>query len=765
MKITAKVKYALLTGLSLAAVGAGLAGLILVVKNPIPVDESRVIAAVKAGSGYIQSAGNAFAGESLGAPVSASAISPPAGNSSNEFCDVGRTGESGAGQSLDTALAGTVCPSMRFDVSDGVMPGATSQENKNDIADLKEKMMRERFGVVCRRSKWIPTVNGGTDMVYITTGSIPAGRVNENYEIQFQAEGGYPPYQWLVVEGELPRSLSFSADSGLLRGMPDEPVSVKFKLEATDSRDTKDMAEYVLVVQPEQLLEIVTDSLPAAVPGSEYFCQMQASGGIPPYTWNAFGNIAEAGSLILDSITGQLIGMIDAATPEMDIPLVVWLGDAQLQVSRGFVLRVRSGLSILEVPRSAVRISDSFEFVFQAAGGMAPYFWGISGPIPPGLTFSDTGVLAGVPETTGAYDLDVWTQDADGLRDIAQFRLEVLPALEASVSGFQAFLSRNSVGLSWGFPAVAVNPGIRLVRSSAGIPRTPSDGTTVYCGGDTTFLDGDVGQGSYCYAAFLEDSGVIVTSPAPPILSVTLPPEIDPFADGVVSAELLHPNAFRADELPGIVLGPPRGRGLAWGSADVVSLGAAVNDDAGASAPYGGVITLEFKDNCVWDGPGADFTVFENVFYIGDSSGVPNPETRFMEPAVVAVSQDGICWHQFKFDFSPRYHPGTGELNLRHPYCYNSGFAGVNPVMSNGYDPDPTDPAVSGGDSFDIGELGLEWIRFVRIQSTGSGWLVDYDGDYVMHNEGMDAANRNSNKAGFDLDAVTAIWMTKVTAE
>jgi hypothetical protein len=85
--------------------------------------------------------------------------------------------------------------------------------------------------------------------------------------------------------------------------------------------------------------------------------------------------------------------------------------------------------------------------------------------------------------------------------------------------------------------------------------------------------------------------------------------------------------------------------------------------------------------------------------------------------------------------------------------------------MSSGYDPDPTDTALSGGDSFDISALGLAWIRYVRIQSTGNRWITDKDGDLVCHNEESSAATRSFDKAGFDLDAVTAIWMKKVEGQ
>ncbi|MDD5482587.1 MAG: hypothetical protein PHP98_02890 [Kiritimatiellae bacterium] len=633
-----------------------------------------------------------------------------------------------------------------------------------EIAAFKEQFMRKRFGVVRRQGKWIPTIDGASNLVYITTGSLPPGRVGEVYEAQFSAASGCPPYAWKIVSGELPQSFLFDGYSGKLAGVPEEPVTARFFIEVTDSRGAKDMAEYALTFQPERPLAIATEILPAAVPGEDYFCQLQVSGGIPPYTWGAAGNIdGEIGALVIDVNNGQISGRIADNAPQIDVPLVFWLSDAQVSVSKELTFRVRSAPSILNAPQSPLYESELFEFVFQAAGGREPYLWSAGGLLPPGLEFSADGLLSGRPSEPGLYENSVQIQDADGRLAAVTFALEVLSRAPA-LSDFRALLSRNSVALKWELPPADGKIGVRIVRNSARKPLTPADGKAVYYGPGTSCLDGDVGRGRYYYAAFLEENGTTVTSAAPPALCVTLPPETDPFADKVASSKLLHPNAFRSSELPRIVLGAPRGTGLASGSADVVSLGAAINNDNGGSAPYGGSIILEFVDNVVWDGPGADFTIFENVFYICNDAGVLDPETRFMEPAVVAVSQDGVNWRQFPIDFSPRYYPGSGKLNVRHPYCYNSGFAGVNPVMSNGCDPDPTDPALSGGDSFDISALGLDWIRYVLIQSVGSRWLADKDGELVCHNEETGAADRNNNKSGFDLDAVTAIWMQKVAA-
>ena len=205
----------------------------------------------------------------------------------------------------------------------------------------------------------------------------------------------------------------------------------------------------------------------------------------------------------------------------------------------------------------------------------------------------------------------------------------------------------------------------------------------------------------------------------------------DPFVDGVVEFVPGAGAGFGQDEFPGIVLGPPIGAGISGGSLDVLSLG------------DGGVIVLEFIDNIAVNGPGPDLIIFENAFYAGG-----NPENIFCEVAFVEVSQDGIVYHRFPNDFDPDGTPVNNPANW-------SGFAGVGPVFShpdNGID--PTDPETAGGDAFDLDDLGLDWIRFVRIidADEGENAAVDDDGD-VIYDPGMPGGTI----AGFDLDALCAV--------
>lgn len=171
------------------------------------------------------------------------------------------------------------------------------------------------------------------------------------------------------------------------------------------------------------------------------------------------------------------------------------------------------------------------------------------------------------------------------------------------------------------------------------------------------------------------------------------------FAVEVVSARYGPGQSFGRDAMPEVVLGPPHGAGCCQGSLDVVSLG------------NGGEIVLSFGPSMIIDAPGPDLVVFENPF---ESQGAV-----FAELAEVAVSTDGVEWHAFACE------PGGSTAQC----------AGKRPVYLDG-DTGPLDPDTSGGDPFDLADVGLAEARLVRVVDRAD--LVGQDGV-------------------FDLDAVGAV--------
>ena len=142
------------------------------------------------------------------------------------------------------------------------------------------------------------------------------------------------------------------------------------------------------------------------------------------------------------------------------------------------------------------------------------------------------------------------------------------------------------------------------------------------------------------------------------------------------------------------------GGGCCAGSLDVCSLGS-------SSVGWGGELTLRLGGQLITNGPGPDLVVYENAFYLGGS-----PESAgFYETGVVEVSLDGIAWVQFPVIYDDTY-PVTDRRRYVH------GFCGVEPVYLRTAAGDvPGDPA-GGGDRFDLDEIGLCEIRYVRIRDT-----------------------------------------------
>ncbi len=177
----------------------------------------------------------------------------------------------------------------------------------------------------------------------------------------------------------------------------------------------------------------------------------------------------------------------------------------------------------------------------------------------------------------------------------------------------------------------------------------------------------------------------------------------DPWGDASPAVQYGEGAGYGQSYYPDNILGPP--------DPDATPTAPAFGEDELLTPGTDGWVVIEFTDNTVVNGDGVDFTVFENVMQNGTS--------YFRECAFVEVSQDGTTWQMFPWNQT----------------TYD-GLAGVWPTTGE----DPADPAVSGGDQFDLEDLDLDWIRFVRLTDCGSS----------VADGGL-----------FDLDAVAAVnWIT-----
>ena len=106
-------------------------------------------------------------------------------------------------------------------------------------------------------------------------------------------------------------------------------------------------------------------------------------------------------------------------------------GSPQAQTSANYTITVMNppppvvGPSPLLLPGTT--INHPFSFTFTATAGIPPYQnWSETGALPPGLAFSNEGVVSGTPTQIGSFPIIVTVQDSNGQTSAPQdFTIQV----------------------------------------------------------------------------------------------------------------------------------------------------------------------------------------------------------------------------------------------------------------------------------------------------------------------------------------------------
>lgn len=187
------------------------------------------------------------------------------------------------------------------------------------------------------------------------------------------------------------------------------------------------------------------------------------------------------------------------------------------------------------------------------------------------------------------------------------------------------------------------------------------------------------------------------------------------FIDTVYSFTLgtLQSTGQSEEYFPMNIFGPP--------SFDAARFTPEIRPEQILSLGLNGEIIIGFKNGVIANGEGADFIIFENAFEISFN------EKIYAEPAIVSVSQDGSIWYEFEYD-----------LDML------TGLAGTEPTIGNNTN---SEYGFSGGNAFDIGEFGLEEIKYIKLKDTT---------EYILNNPNHN--NYDPTLSGFDLDAVFLLY-------
>ncbi len=263
------------------------------------------------------------------------------------------------------------------------------------------------------------------------TSELPSATAGRPYQFRILANGGLPPYRWQLQSA--PGGLSVNND-GVLSGQFPASLESSILLRITDQRNSIASRTYRFRVAPPPSISL--GSQPTGIVGRAFSLPFLVSGGVSPRAVTLAAGTLPAG---LQLTSGTLQGIPTAAGSSS---LTVRTEDqngatAELAV----VVRVLEPLTILTtspLPQGAVGSPYSATLTSRGGGGAA--VWSIeSGTLPPGITLSANGRLAGVPTRVGDFNAVIRLQESIGgvlLSVNRAFILPVRPLLTITTPGF-----------------------------------------------------------------------------------------------------------------------------------------------------------------------------------------------------------------------------------------------------------------------------------------------------------------------------------------
>ncbi len=258
----------------------------------------------------------------------------------------------------------------------------------------------------------VPCISQTTDPLRITNTTFVAVPQATFFSYLLNGTGGRTPYAFSIQSGTLPLGLSLN-QSGLITGVAGLVGDFFSTLQITDADGrTANAAFQFRVVQPPT---IVTETLGTARVATPYLQTLRGNGGFLPlfgnYAWTLVSGSLPPGLNL--TISGEILGT--PIPPPGTYNFSVRMSDASNNFAqKAFVLRVDGPTIITERIQSG-QLNRLYTQGLVAIGGFGAYTWQVrSGPIPPGISLTETGVLTGTPFVPGIYTFTIRVVDAAG---------------------------------------------------------------------------------------------------------------------------------------------------------------------------------------------------------------------------------------------------------------------------------------------------------------------------------------------------------------
>jgi hypothetical protein len=340
------------------------------------------------------------------------------------------------GQSYNSAILQSAGgnPPVTWTISVGALPaGLTLNASTGAITGSPTTAGTTTFTVKATDST-IPTAQTATKqlsiqvnpVLSITTASLPNGIVGTAYSATLQSSGGATPITWSVSSGSLPPGLSLVPGTGVISGTPSTNTGspFNFTVQATDSTtptaQTTTANLSITVTVATLTVTTTSGSLPSGTVSSAYpNTQLNASGGIPPYTWLQTGGTLPPGLSI--STSGAISGTPTSAAGS-PFSFTVQVTDSATNTATATLSITVSTVAACTTGGSETLLNGQYAFVLKGFdnGGEPALIGGVltlngSGGITAGAIDMNlnSGVQKNLPVTSGSSSYHV-TSDQRG---------------------------------------------------------------------------------------------------------------------------------------------------------------------------------------------------------------------------------------------------------------------------------------------------------------------------------------------------------------
>ena len=298
----------------------------------------------------------------------------------------------------------------------------------------------------------------GPVLVMVTAAALPFGNMCGAYAKQFEAAGGTGPLTWTLAFGSyLPPGLTL-ASNGLLSGTATGSGQYSFTVIVTDSVGQAATRLFTLAIYPG-----CGSPPPAQLQGPNFGTAsigaieiaLRASGGTGVYVWSIVAGALPPGiSLRTDNPpsfpAGASAGLVGVATTPGTYDFTLRVTSGTVAADRACTLKV-TGLTVKDgnhgnyLPEAFV--GSAYAHTLTALNAAGPVTWSAPSGLPPGVTLSAEGVLAGTPTTAGSYT--AMFSATDGVDTASKALTLRVNALNIITGGVEGVLPNATKGVAY----------------------------------------------------------------------------------------------------------------------------------------------------------------------------------------------------------------------------------------------------------------------------------------------------------------------------